>query len=211
MSKVIVQRRALLLGSAAATIAPVSAFATSDVGEAAPAFSATDSNGKVWSIADLKGKVVVLETSNQDCPYVRKHYNSVNMQTQQREAAAKGVVWLTVASSAPGEQGFVTAAEATALTRKRNAAPAAFLLDPQSRIARAYGATVTPHMYIIDASGTLVYKGGIDSIPTSNVADVPKATQYVRVALDQVLAGKQVTDASTRPYGCTLKYGNNAA
>ena len=115
------------------------------------------------------------------------------------------------ASSAPGEQGFVTAAQANALTQKRSAAPAAFLLDPQSRIARAYGATVTPHMYIIDASGVLVYKGGIDSIPSSSVSDIPKAKQYVRVALDEVLAGKQVTDASTRPYGCTLKYGNNAA
>ena len=211
MSKVIVQRRALLLGSAAVALVPVSAFATSDVGKPAAAFSAPDSNGKVWSLADLKGKVVVLETSNQDCPYVRKHYNSTNMQTQQREADARGVVWLTVASSAPGEQGFVTAGEANQLTQKRNAAPAAFLLDPQSRIARAYGATVTPHMYIIDASGTLVYKGGIDSIPSSNVADVPKATQYVRVALDQVLAGKPVAEASTRPYGCTLKHGNNAA
>lgn len=209
MSNVIVQRRAMLLGSAAAALVPVSAFAA-DVGKPAPAFSATDSNGKLWSLAELKGKVVVLETSNQDCPYVRKHYNSANMQSQQREAAAKGVVWLTVASSAPGAQGFVTAAQANELTRKRNAAPAAFLLDPQSRIARAYGATVTPHMYVIDASGTLVYKGGIDSIPSSNVADVPKATQYVRVALDEVLAGKPVTEASTRPYGCTLKYGDNA-
>lgn len=211
MSKIIVQRRAVLLGGAAVALVPTSAFATSDIGKPAPAFSATDSNGKMWSLAELKGKVVVLETSNQDCPYVRKHYNSVNMQTQQREAAAKGVVWLTVASSAPGEQGFVTAAQANEITQKRNAAPAAFLLDPQSRIARAYGATVTPHMYIIDASGMLVYKGGIDSIPSSNVADVPKATQYVRVALDKVVAGKPVTEASTRPYGCTLKYGNNAA
>ena len=117
MSKVIVQRRALLLGSAAVALAPVSAFATSDVGKPAAAFSAADSNGKVWSLADLKGKVVVLETSNQDCPYVRKHYNSTNMQTQQREAAAKGVVWLTVASSAPGEQGFVTAARPTSSPR----------------------------------------------------------------------------------------------
>jgi len=211
MSKVIVQRRALLLGSAAVALVPASGFAASDIGKAAPAFSAPDSNGKMWSLAELKGKIVVLETSNQDCPYVRKHYTSANMQTQQREAAAKGVVWLTVASSAPGEQGFVTATQANDLTKSRNAAPAAFLLDPQSKIARAYGATVTPHMYVIDASGVLVYKGGIDSIPSSNVADVPKATQYVRVALDQVLAGKQVTDASTRPYGCTLKYGNNAA
>jgi hypothetical protein len=154
---------------------------------------------------------VVLETTNHDCPYVRKHYNSTNMQTQQREAAAKGVVWLTVASSATGEEGFVTAAQANELTQKRNAAPAAFLLDPKSRIARAYGATVTPHMYIVDASGVLVYKGGIDSIPSSSQSDIPKAKQYVRVALDEVLAGKPVSDASTRPYGCSLKYGNNAA
>ena len=209
MSKLIVQRRSVLLGSAALVLAPASAFAAADLGKPAPAFSATDSTGKSWSLAELKGKVVVLETTNQDCPYVRKHYNSSNMQTQQREAAAKGVVWLTVASSAPGEQGFVTAAEANALTEKRKAAPAAFLLDPQSRIARAYGATVTPHMYIIDASGTLVYRGGIDSIPSSNVNDIAKAKQYVRVALDEVLAGKPVADSSTRPYGCSLKYGNN--
>jgi peroxiredoxin len=211
MSKLIVPRRSLLLGSAALALAPAAAFATSDLGKPAPAFSAVDSNGKSWSLAELKGKVVVLETTNQDCPYVRKHYGSRNMQTQQREAAAKGVVWLTVASSAPGEQGHVTAAEANQLTKTRNAAPTAFLLDPQSRIARAYGATVTPHMYIVDAAGLLVYRGGIDSIPSSSVSDVPKAKQYVRVALDEVLAGKPVSEASTRPYGCSLKYGNNAA
>jgi peroxiredoxin len=211
MSKLIVPRRSLLLGSAALVLAPAAAFATSDLGKPAPAFSAVDSNGKSWSLAELKGKVVVLETTNQDCPYVRKHYGSRNMQTQQREAAAKGVVWLTVASSAPGEQGHVTAAEANQLTKTRNAAPTAFLLDPQSRIARAYGATVTPHMYIVDAAGLLVYRGGIDSIPSSSVSDVPKAKQYVRLALDEVLTGKPVSEASTRPYGCTLKYGNNAA
>jgi peroxiredoxin len=210
MSKLIVPRRSLLIGSAAVALAPAVAFATSDLGKAAPAFSAVDSNGKTWSLAELKGKVVVIETTNQDCPYVRKHYNSANMQTQQREAAAKGVIWLTVASSAPGEQGFVTAAQANELTRTRNAAPTAFLLDPQSRIARAYAATVTPHMYIVDASGMLVYKGGIDSIPSSSQSDVPKAKQYVRVALDEVLAGKPVSEASTRPYGCSLKYGSNA-
>jgi peroxiredoxin len=211
MSKLTVPRRSLLLGSAALALAPAAAFATSDLGKPAPAFSAVDSNGKTWSLAELKGKVVVLETTNQDCPYVRKHYGSRNMQTQQREAAAKGVVWLTVASSAPGEQGHVTAAEANQLTKTRNAAPTAFLLDPQSRIARAYGATVTPHMYIVDAAGLLVYRGGIDSIPSSSVSDVPKAKQYVRLALDEVLTGKPVSEASTRPYGCTLKYGNNAA
>src|SRR6476660_839824 len=138
MSKLIVQRRSVLMGSGAAlALVPASVLAASDLGKPAPAFSAPDSNGKTWSLAELKGKVIVLETSNQDCPYVRKHYNSANMQTQQREAAGKGVIWLTVASSAPGEQGCVTAAQANELTQKRQASPAAFLLDPQSRIARA--------------------------------------------------------------------------
>jgi len=186
-----------------------SAFASADLGAVAPAFSATDSNGKLWSLAQLKGKVVVLETTNHDCPYVGKHYRAGNMQAQQREAAAKGVVWLTVAASAPGEQGYVTASEANAIVARNNAAPSAVLLDPQSRIAHAYGATVTPHMYIVDKASRLVYKGGIDSIPSANVDDIPKAKQYVRAALDEVLAGKPVTDASTRPYGCNLKYGRS--
>ncbi len=204
------KRRSLLLSTVPLALAPAAAFASADLGKAAPAFIATDSNGKSWSLADLKGKVVVLETTNHDCPYVGKHYRSANMQTQQREAAARGVVWLTVASSAPGEQGFVTASQANELVAANKAAPAAVLLDPQSKIARAYGATVTPHMYVIDKNGMLVYKGGIDSIPSANVDDIPKATQYVRVALDKVLAGQQVAEASTRPYGCSLKYGRNS-
>jgi peroxiredoxin len=206
---IIVPRRSLLLGAAALALAP-KAFAASELGKPAPAFSATDSNGKAWSLAKLTGKVVVLETTNRDCPYVGKHYRAGNMQAQQREAAARGVIWLTVAASAPGEQGFVTAAEANDTVKRNDAAPAAVLLDPQSKIARAYGATVTPHLYVIDAAGTLVYRGGIDSIPSSNVDDIPMARQYVRAALDEVLAGKPVSDASTRPYGCTLKYGTNA-
>ena len=211
MSNIVVHRRSLLLTSAAFSLAPIVARAASDLGKAAPPFAATDSNGKSWSLAALRGKVVVLETTNHECPYVGKHYRSGNMQAQQREAAAEGVVWLTVASSAPGKQGYVTAAQANEIVATRHAAPAAVLLDPQSRIARAYAATVTPHMYVIDASGMLVYKGGIDSIPSSSQSDVPKAKQYVRVALDEVLAGKPVSEASTRPYGCSLKYGNNAA
>jgi peroxiredoxin len=206
MSNLVVPRRALMLGSAAAALMPAMAFASPDLGKPAPLFSAVDSTGKTWSLADLKGKVVVLETTNHDCPYVRKHYTARNMQTQQREAAAKGVVWLTSASSATGQEGYVTAAQANELTRSRDAAPAAVLLDPQSKIARAYGATVTPHMYIIDANGTLVYKGGIDSIPSADIADIAKAKQYVRVGLDEVLTGKPVADSSTRPYGCSLKY-----
>jgi peroxiredoxin len=207
MSHLVVARRSVLLGGAVVALMPAVAFADGpDIGKPAPLFTAVDSNGKTWSLGDLKGKIVVIETTNDGCPYVRKHYNAKNMQDQQREAAAKGVVWLTSASSAKGEQGYVTAAEANQLTTSRDAAPAAVLLDPQSKIARAYGATVTPHMYIIDANGVLVYKGGIDSIPSSNVADIPKAKQYVRIALDEVLAGRPVTDSSTRAYGCTLKY-----
>jgi len=207
--KLLLQRRSVLLGSLPLVLAPAAAFASADLGAVAPAFSTTDSNGKLWSLAELKGKVVVLETTNHDCPYVGKHYRAGNMQAQQREAAAKGVVWLTVAASAPGEQGYVTASEANAIVARNNAAPSAVLLDPQSRIAHAYGATVTPHMYIVDKAGMLVYKGGIDSIPSANVDDIPKAKQYVRAALDEVLAGKPVTDASTRPYGCNLKYGRS--
>ncbi|MEA2814347.1 MAG: hypothetical protein QOI93_2044 [Rhodospirillaceae bacterium] len=207
MSNIVVPRRSLMLGGAAVALMPAIAFANGpDVGKPAPLFTAVDSNGKTWSLADLKGKVVVIETTNQDCPYVRKHYTSKNMQTQQREAAAKGVVWLTSASSATGQEGYVTAQQANDLTKSRDAAPAAVLLDPQSKIARAYGATVTPHMYIIDATGTLVYKGGIDSIPSADISDIAKAKQYVRVGLDEVLAGKPVSDSSTRPYGCSLKY-----
>ena len=208
MSMLVPSRRALLLGGAAVTLLPglAGAQGSPDLGKPAPSFTAIDSNGRSWSLADLTGKVVVIETTNHDCPYVRKHYTGGNMQAQQREAAASGVVWLTSASSAPGEQGHVTAAQANELTKSRNAAPAAVLLDPQSRIARAYGATVTPHMYIVDATGVLVYKGGIDSIPSADPNDIPKATQYVRVALGEVLAGKPVTNASTRPYGCSLKY-----
>ena len=206
-----VQRRSLLLAGAAAALLPATAWASPDLGKPAPAFTATDSNGKSWSLADLKGKIVVLETTNHQCPYVGKHYSAANMQAQQREATARGVIWLTVAASAPGEEGFVNASQANELTKSRNAAPTAVLLDPQSKIARAYGATVTPHMYIVDAAGVLVYKGGIDSIPSADTADIPKAKQYVRVALGELLAGKQVAEASTRPYGCSLKYGRNAA
>src|ERR1700755_2479406 len=155
------KRRSLLLGSIPLVGVPAAAFASADLGKIAPAFTATDSNGKSWSLADLKGKIVVLETTNHDCPYVGKHYRSGNMQAQQREATAKGVVWLTVAASAPGEQGYVTASEANEIVAKNKAAPSAVLLDPQSKIAHAYGATVTPHMYVIDKTGTLVYKGGI--------------------------------------------------
>lgn len=183
-----------------------SAIAAPRVGEPAPDFTGMDTQGKTHRLADYRGKTVVLEWTNHDCPYVRKHYGAGNMQEQQREAAAQGVIWLSVISSAPGEQGHVSPAEADELTRSRKAAPHAVLLDPEGRIGRAYGAKTTPHMYIIDDAGRLVYMGGIDSITTADPADIPKATQYVRVALRERAAGQPVTTPVTRPYGCSVKY-----
>jgi hypothetical protein len=128
------------------------------------------------------------------------------MQDQQREAAAQGVVWLSVISSAPGKQGHVSPQEADELTRKRDAHPDAVILDPEGKIGRSYAAKTTPHMFIIDAAGTLVYMGGIDSISSANPDDIPRATQYVRVALQEMAAGKPVSSAVTKPYGCSVKY-----
>lgn len=183
-----------------------SAIAAPRVGEPAPDFTGVDTQGKTHRLADYRGKTVVLEWTNHDCPYVRKHYSAGNMQEQQREAAAQGVIWLSVISSAPGQQGHVSPAEADELTRARQAAPHAVLLDPEGRIGRAYGAKTTPHLYLIDEAGKLVYMGGIDSITTADPADIPQATQYVRVALKERAAGQPISAPVTRPYGCSVKY-----
>ena len=187
-----------------AAVNPASAAVT--VGQPAPDFTGVDSQGKTQRLSDYRGKVVVLEWTNHECPFVEKHYGAGNMQAQQKEAAGKGVVWLSVISSAPGYEGHVSAAEANQLTAKRGASPTAVILDPEGKIGRLYEAKTTPHMYIIDRDGKLVYMGGIDSIPSANAADIPKATQYVRQALDEVLAGKPVSQGVTRPYGCSVKY-----
>ena len=176
------------------------------MGEPAPEFSGTDTTGETHRLTDFRGKTLVLEWTNHDCPYVRKHYGAGNMQAQQREAAEQGVVWLSVISSARGKQGHVSPARADELTMSRKASPHAVILDPSGKIGRAYGARTTPHMYIIDESGTLVYMGGIDSIATSNPNDISRATQYVRVALRELADGKPVSNPVTRPYGCSVKY-----
>lgn len=176
------------------------------VGEPAPGFEGVDTGGNVHRLADYRGKTVVLEWTNHDCPYVRKHYGAGNMQAQQREAAAQGVVWLSIISSAPGKQGHVSPEAAEELTRKRKAAPLAVILDSEGRIGRAYHARTTPHMFIIDATGVLVYMGGMDSISTASPDDIPQATQYVRAALQELAAGKPVSTPVTRPYGCSVKY-----
>lgn len=193
---------------AAALAAPLLAMANASVDTPAPAFTATTADGKTVNLADFKGKTVVLEWTNHDCPYVRKHYGSGNMQGQQKAAAAQGVVWLQVISSAPGQQGFVDGATAVKLNAERGAAPAATLLDPKGDLGKLYGAQTTPHLYVIKADGTLAYKGGIDSIASADKADIAKAEPYVAEALAAVAAGRKVEKASTRPYGCSVKYAS---
>ena len=182
------------------------AHAAVTVGQAAPAFSAIASSGATVALADHLGKIVVLEWTNHDCPYVRKHYETGNMQALQKEAVGKGAIWLSLISSAPGTQGHVTAGQANDLTVKREAAPTAVLLDPQGTVGTLYRATNTPHMYVIDPQGVLVYAGAIDDRPTSRRADVQGAQNYVRAALESVLAGRPVKTPLTRAYGCTVKY-----
>ena len=182
------------------------AGAALEIGEPAPGFTGIDTSGKSHALSDFRGKPVVLEWTNHDCPYVRKHYSSGNMQRQQQTATGQGVVWLSIISSAPGKQGHVTPAQADALTAERNAAPSAVILDEKGEIGRLYEAKTTPHMYIIDADGKLAYMGGIDSIASANPADIGKATQYVPAALAQVMNGEPVASSVTRPYGCSVKY-----
>ena len=180
--------------------------ATAKVGEPAPAFTSTNTSGAPVRLADYKGKLVILEWTNHDCPYVRKHYDTGNMQALQREATGAGVIWLTIISSAPGEQGYVKPAQADELTASRKAAPTAVLLDPKGEVGKMYGATNTPHMYIVDKAGLLVYAGAIDDKPTSRRGDVQGANNYVRAALQSVAAGQPVKTPVTRAYGCTVKY-----
>ncbi len=184
------------------------AYAAPQVGKPAPDFSAVDSNGKTVKLSDYHGKIVVLEWTNDGCPYVKKHYSSGNMQSLQKDETAKGVVWLTIISSEPGAQGYVNGTGANALTASRGAAPTAVLLDPAGTVGHLYDARTTPHMFIVDKDGMLVYMGGIDDKPTSNAADIPAAKNYVRAALGEVMAGKPVAEAVTRPYGCSVKYGS---
>jgi hypothetical protein len=160
------------------------------------------------SLADFKGKTVVLEWTNNGCPFVRKHYGSGNMQALQAEATKNGVVWLSIASSPPGYQGHVDGPAANAELARAGATPTAVVLDHKSTIAKAYQARVTPHMYIVDPKGTLVYMGGIDDKPTSNPADIPGAKNYVREALGEMKAGKPVSAPNTRAYGCTVHYAS---
>jgi peroxiredoxin len=196
----------LFLTLVTALVVAGTAHAQPVIGQPAPELTATDTKGVSHSLSDFRGKTVVLEWTNHDCPYVKKHYDTGNMQALQREATAEGVVWLTIISSAPGKQGYVTPEEADALTAERDAAPTAVLFDPEGTAGKAYGARTTPHMFIIDPEGTLVYMGGIDDRPTASREDVEGARNYVREALTALGSGQDVPQSTSRPYGCSIKY-----
>jgi peroxiredoxin len=176
------------------------------VGSAAPDFSLTDAKGQTHSLSQYKGKYVVLEWFNPECPFVKKHYGSGNMQKLQEEYTSKGVVWLTIDSNAPGSEGNMTPEQAEKVTTAWKTHQTALLLDLEGKAGRAYGAKNTPNMVVISPEGKIAYEGAIDSKATPNPADIPSSTNYVKVALDESLAGKPVTTANTRPYGCGIKY-----
>lgn len=193
----------VLAGFTAASVPSALALAPNS---AAPEFKGTDSNGKQHDLSEYRGKYVVLEWANQGCPFEQKHYLSGNMEGLQKQWTAKGVVWLSIISSAPGQQGYVTPAEENAYLKKMNAAPTAALLDPQGTIGHLYDARTTPHMFVIDPSGKIVYQGAIDNQASPDPATLKGADNYLNDALNASMTGKPVPVAVTRPYGCSVKY-----
>jgi len=192
------------------TVAPAHAEQLADpvIGAPAPAFALPAADGGNVNLSDYKGKLVVLEWHNKGCPFVHKHYDSGNMQALQKEYTAKDVVWLTINSSAEGKQGYETADEALATMKDNDAAPTHVLLDADGKVGRLYGAKTTPSMYVIDKDGKLAYAGAIDDTPSTDVDDVKTAKNYVRAALDALAEGKPVAVATTKSYGCGVKYAD---
>ena len=191
---------------AVALVLAAPAIAAPQVGGQAPNFRLNDTNGQTVTLDQFKGRVVVLEWNNPGCPFVKKHYDSGNMQKTQAAAKNDGVVWLSINSGAPGKQGHMNGTEAKALVAAQKAQPTAYLLDPNGTVGKGYGAVTTPHMYIVDKAGKLVYAGAIDDKPTANKNDIPGARNHVLAALGELKAGKAVSVATTRPYGCAVKY-----
>lgn len=194
-----------LYASAAVLMSASLAFAA-DIGKPAPDFKATDIAGKAQSLSQYKGKTVVLEWNNPDCPFVRKHYDTQNMQKLQEYAASKGVVWLSINSGAKGKQGNMTPEAAAETLSENKAKPSAYIIDESGAIGHLYEAKTTPHMFVIDAKGTLVYKGAIDDKASANHDDVEGANNYVRAAIDALAAGKTPEVTDTKSYGCSVKY-----
>jgi hypothetical protein len=188
--------------------APKSGREVAAIGQPAPEWSLKDTSGETQSLSKYQGKIVVLEWTNNTCPFVKKHYNSGNMQSLQKFAKNHGVVWFSVVSSAPGAQGYVTPEQGAEISKEQKSQATAKLLDPEGEVGHEYQAKTTPDIMIIDQKGTLVYSGGIDDKPTLDVADIKTAHNYVRAALEEVLAGKPVTTPTSQPYGCGIKYAN---
>jgi len=197
--------RQIVLGFSTLVVA-ASLHAAPAVGQSAPDFTLRDSSGKAVKLSDFRGRHVVLEWTNPSCPYVRKHYDSGNMPATQKEAVDKGVVWLSISSTAKSSYEYLEPAKVAAWQKERKAQPTALLLDEDGAAGKAYGARTTPHMYIVDPQGKLIYAGGIDSIPSSDPRDISKAVNYVRQGLSEALAGKPLSAAVTLPYGCSVKY-----
>ena len=200
------RRAAVALGAALTLGGASAAQADVHVGDQAPVFSLSDAAGLTHSLSQYKGTFVVLEWFNNECPFVRKHYDSGGMQRLQAEAAARGVVWLTIASSAPGKQGHLTAEQALTVISARGSRQTALLLDPAGTVGRLYGAKTTPHLFLINPAGRVIYAGAIDDQPSTDPADLAGATNYVHQALEEALAGKPVSVPSTKSYGCSVKY-----
>ena len=198
--------KTILLGVSSFIAASLFAVDSPPVGSNAPGFSLPDATGKTHSLTDYKGKYVVLEWFNPECPFVKKHYGGGNMQKLQQEFTSKGVVWLTIDSNAPGLEGNLTPEQASNTIKSWKTRQTALLLDPDGKVGRAYGAKNTPHMFVINPDGKIVYEGAIDSKASPNSADIPNSTNYVKVALDESLAGKPVSNPNTKPYGCSVKY-----
>jgi len=190
--------------------APLSqAFAKPEVNKPAPSFTGQTATGETLALSDLRGKTVVLEWTNKDCPYVRKHYGTENMQQLQTDARETfGVTWISIITSPPGAQGYLKPAAAMAHVEEVKASPDYVILDPEGTIGRAYGAVTTPHMYVIDGNGVLRFMGGMDDKPSSNWDTVEGAKNYVRAALEDLTAGRPVAEPVTRPYGCSVKYAS---
>ncbi len=195
-----------LAAAVLATTSQAWAQATATVGQAAPNFSAKDTSGKTVQLSDFKGKTVVLEWVNPGCPYVRKHYDGGNMQGTQQDALAKNVVWLAINSTGTDHPDYLKPADLAKWMKDKKAPATHTLMDEDGKIGKAYGARTTPHMYIVDGKGMLVYAGGIDSIPSASAADIPKATNYVKVSMAEIASGKSVSNSVTRAYGCSVKY-----
>ncbi len=194
--------------AAVTVIAGASSASSVEPGKMAPDFTATDTNGKEVKLSALKGKIVVLEWNNPECPFVKKHYDKGDMQALQKDITGKDVVWVSINSGALGKQGAMTADEANALIKEKKASPSHYVLDPSGEIGHLYGAKTTPHMFVIDKDGKIAYMGAIDSIPSADQADVKKADNYITAAVDALSEGKNPAVMQTKPYGCAVKYAD---